>query len=185
MTCVGFVWLDTFAILAYLLLLRKTTKPTSMSRSIVIGIIVILMLFLASRILLKTGNEIDHEMQSYVHNLSYDFTAKVDSIILVNSKKGTGILVCKITSGVCNRLVEDSLNQHLMNYKRIRFLNFKPNGQFQIFLGGISKYQPNDSIIVNSNEDKFNIFRSEEVILKSKVSHSTTQKVYFAFWLQD
>jgi len=86
MTCVGFVWLDTFAILAYLLLLRKTTKPTSMSRSIVIGIIVILMLFLASRILLKTGNEIDHEMQSYVHNLSYDFTAKVDSIILVNSK---------------------------------------------------------------------------------------------------
>ncbi len=185
MTCVGFVWLDTFAILAYLLLLRKTTKPTSMSRSIVIGIIVILMLFLASRILLKTGNEIDHEMQSYVHNLSYDFTAKVDSIILVNSKKGTGILVCKITSGICNRFVEDSLNQHLMNYKRIRFLNFKPNGQFQIFLGGISKYQPNDSIIVNSNEDKFNIFRSEEVILKSEVSHSTTQKVYFAFWLQD
>ncbi|HET6539416.1 MAG TPA: hypothetical protein VFG46_02975 [Chryseolinea sp.] len=156
-----------------------------MKRSIVIGIVVILMLFLASRILLNTGNEIDHEMQSYVNNLNYDFTAKVDSIILVNSKKGTGFLVCKITSGICNRFVEDSLNHHLINYKRIRFLNFKPNDQFQVFLGGISKYQPNDSITVNSKEDKFNIFRREEVLLKSEVSHSTTQKVYFAFWLRD
>jgi hypothetical protein len=156
-----------------------------MKRSIVIGIAAILMLFLAIRIFLKTRNEIDHEMQAYVHNLSYDFTAKVDSIIFVSSKKGTGLLVCEITSGKCNRFVEDSLNQHLTNYKWIRFLTFKPNGQFQIFLGGITKYQLNDSIIVNSNEDKFDIFRSEEVILKSEVSHSTTQKVYFAFWLPD
>ena len=185
MTFVGFVGLDTVVILAYLLLLSKTNKPTLMKRSIVIGIAAILMLFLAIRIFLKTGNEIDHEMQAYVRNLSYDFTAKVDSIILVNGKKGTGLLVCKITSGICNRFVEDSLNQHLINYKRIRFLNFKPNGQFQLFLGGISKYQPNDSIIVNSNEDKFSIFRREEVILKSEVSHATTHKVYFAFWLQD
>ena len=154
-----------------------------MTRPIAIGIAVILMLFLTSRTLLKTGNEIDHEMRSYVHNLNYDFTAKVDSIILVSSKKGTGLLVCEITSGKCNKFVEDSLNQHLTNYKWIRFLNFKPNGQFQIFLGGISKYQSNDSIIVNSNEDKFDIFRNEEGILESKVSLSTTQKVYFAFWL--
>jgi len=173
------------AILAYLLLLCKATKLTSMKRSIVIGLVVILISFLASRILLKTGNEIDHEMQSYVHNLSYDFTAKVDSIILVSSKKGTGLLVCKIAGGICNRFVEDSLNHHLINYKRIRFLNFKTNGQFQIFLGGISKYQPNDSIVVNSSADEFNIFRRGEVILKSEVSHSTVHKVYFAFWLQD
>jgi len=173
------------AILAYLLLLCKQPNLLQMQRSIVIGLVLILMLFLASRLLLKAGNEIDHEMQSYVHNLNYEFTAKVDSIVLVSSKKGTGLLVCKITGGICNRFVEDSLNHHLINYKRIRFLNFKPNGQFQIFLGGISKFQPNDSIVVNSNEDKFNIFRREEVILKSEVSHATTHKVYFAFWLQD
>ena len=73
-------------------------------------------------------------MQSYVHNLNYKFTAKIYLIILVSSKKGTGLLVCRITSGICKRFVEDSLNHHLINYKRIRFLNFKLNGQFQDFL---------------------------------------------------
>lgn len=156
-----------------------------MKRRIVISIAVVLLVLATARVLFKTGNEIDDEMQAYVHNLHYNFTAKVDSIVLVNSKKGIGLLTCHITSGECDRAVEDSLNQHLTNYKRIRFLNFKPNGQFQIFLGGVSKYQPNDSITVNSNEDQFNIFRDGEAILKSKVSLGTTHKVYFAFWLND
>ena len=143
------------------------------------------MLLATGRMLLKTGNEIEDEMQSYVHNLKFDFTAKIDSIILLNSDKGVGLLVCELTGGNCNRFVEDSLNRHLTNYKRIRFLNFKPNGQFQIFLGGISRYRPGDSIKVNSDEDRFGVFRNSEVILKSEVSHATTHKVYFAFWLRD
>ncbi len=156
----------------------------SMKRPVIIGIAV-LILFMTVRILFKTGNEIDGEMQSYVHHLNYDFTAKVDSIILLNAKKDIGFIVCEITGGKYNRFVEDSLNQHLLNYKRIRFLNLKPNGQFSLFLGGISRYQPNDSIIVKSDADTFQIFRGGEVILVSNVSRATTHKVLFAFWLHD
>lgn len=143
------------------------------------------MLLATGRMLLKTRNEIEDEMQSYVHNLHYDFSAKVDSIIVVSSSKGVGLLVCDVTGGNCKKSVEDSLNRHLTNYKRIRFLNFKPDGQFQIFLGGISRFKPGDSIKVNSNEDRFAVFRNGESILKSEVSHATTHKLYFAFWLRD
>ena len=155
-----------------------------MKRWMIISVVLILVAFATTRLLLRTENEIDAEMQFYVHNLQYDFTAKVDSIILLN-EKGVGFLVCEITGGKCNRVIEDSLNQHLTNYKRIRFLHFKEKDQFQIFVGGVSKYKPMDSIRVNSTEDKFSIYRDGQNVLESHVSHATTHKVYFAFWLQD
>src|SRR5882672_9976406 len=110
-------------------------------------IFVITLVFLIARIILKTENEIESEMQSYVHNLNYDFTAKVDSVILL--KKGGSYLICKITSGRCNESTEDRLNRHLINFKRIRFLHFKPNGQFLIVSGQTDKLKPRDSIVIN------------------------------------
>jgi hypothetical protein len=55
-----------------------------------VTIAVIVIMLLAVRIIFKTENEIESEMQSYVHNLNYFFTAKVDSVITL--KKGGGYL---------------------------------------------------------------------------------------------
>lgn len=45
------------------------------------------LLFLATgRMIFKTSNEIDDELQSYVLNLNYQFTAVVDSIPFVNRR---------------------------------------------------------------------------------------------------
>lgn len=76
----------------------------------------LVLMLLTSRAIFKTENEIESEMQSYVHNLNYDFIAKIDSVILL--KKGGGYLICQITSGKCNESTEDSLNQHLTNFKK-------------------------------------------------------------------
>lgn len=161
-------------------------KPTHpMKRSIIISIAAILMLLATARIFLKTENKIESEMQSYVRNLHYDFSATIDSVILVHEKKGVGFVVGNVTNGNCNRSVEDSLNRHLTNYKRIRFLHFQTDGRFRIFLGRISRYKPGDSIVVNSNEDKFTILRNGDALLETEVSHATTHKVSFAFWLND
>jgi len=140
-------------------------------------------MLLVARAVFKTENEIESEVQSYVHNLNYDFTAKIDSIILL--KKGGAYLICQITSGRCNESTEDSLNHHLINFKRIRFLHFKPNGQFLIVSGHTDRLKPRDSIVINSEEDKFHIFRNGQNILKSKISLSTRHKVSFAFWIKD
>lgn len=156
-----------------------------MKRSILLAAGIILFLLATVRLIFKTSNKIDDEMQSYVQNLHYNFTAKVDSIIVLNKKKKTGFLACQLTKGTCNRSTEDSLNHHLTNYKWIRFLRFQPTGQFYIFLGNISQYHPNDSITVNSDKDEFKIFRNGERLHERQVSIATTQKVAFAFWIQD
>jgi hypothetical protein len=148
-----------------------------------VTIAVIVIMLLAVRIIFKTENEIEREMQSFVHNLNYNFTAKVDSVIIL--KKGGGYLICKITSGKWNESIEDSLNQHLTNFKRIRFLHFKSKDKFLIVSGQVKKLRPMDSIVINSSQDKFHIFRDGQNILKTKVSLSTRHKVSFAFWIKD
>jgi hypothetical protein len=156
-----------------------------MKRSVIIISIFLLILLLAGRTLLKTGQELDNEMEEYIHNLNYVFAAKIDSIVLLNSEKDLGLIVCRITDGSYNKFVEDSLNQHLVNYKRIRFLSFNQNGQILKYMANVSKYKPNDSIRINSNEDKYYIFRDRKVIFERAMSESTVHKVYFAFWLHD
>jgi len=146
-------------------------------------VVICVLMLLAVRAIFKTENEIESEIQFYVHNLNYNFTAKVDSVILL--KKGGGYLICKITSGRCNESTEDSLNHHLINFKRIRFLHFKPSGQFLIVTGQPDKLRPRDSIVINSEEDKFHIFRNGLNILKTKISLCTRHKVSFAFWIKD
>lgn len=152
-----------------------------------VGIIVsiLLLVLLIGRAVMNTGGELDNEIEEYVRNLNYDFSAKIDSIVVTNDEKDLGVLVCRITNGTYNKFVEDSLNRHLINYKRIRFLSFDQDGRFRKFLPDISKYRPNDSIVVSSKEDKYYIFRNSKTIFERKMSQSTSHKVYFAFWLPD
>ena len=155
-----------------------------MKRFIIIAAIVLL-LFGAIRAFLNTKNAVDDEMRYYVQNLHYNFSARVDSIEILNAKRQRGFLVCDLIKGKCNGSVEDSLNHHLVNYKRIRFLFFYPNGQFKILRDGIFKYQSGDRVAVNSDRDEFKIFRDGDVIWKSKITQSTIHKVSFAFWIRD
>ena len=153
-----------------------------MKQWIGVGVAAILLLAVAGRNVYEVFAGIDREIQSYVSNLNYDFKARVDSV--VSLKKGGGYLICKITSGRCSRSREDSLNEHLTNFKRIRFLHFRSDDQFLIMVGG-KKFRAGDSIVVNSQEDKFQVYRSGENILNAKISQSTRHKVSFAFWIKD
>jgi hypothetical protein len=153
-------------------------------RLIIIAAIALL-LFGAARIIFKTMNEVDDEMQSYVQNLHYNFSARVDSVEIVSAKNQRGFLVCDVTKGKLNEFTEDSLNRNLIQHKRIRFLFFQPNGHFKVFLWDISENKSGDSIAINSDLDEFKIFRNGEVILTREISHSTLHKVSFAFWIRD
>lgn len=140
---------------------------------------------LAGRTMLQVGNELDTEMEDFVHHLNYEFAAKVDSIVVTNKVKDIGFVVCSITQGKFDKGVEDSLNHHLVSYKRIRFLIADQDGRFRKSLPEISRFRPGDSMAVSSRGDKFSIFRNHEPIFESRMSQSTRHKVYFAFWLPD
>ena len=156
-----------------------------MKRSIIIVLAAVLLILATVRLLVKTEGKFKDERQSYVGSLKYDFSAKVDSIILVNSKKGRGFLVCELTDGKLTGLLEDSLNQRLKNHEWMRFLFFNSKGQAQIFLKDIFNYNVGDSICVNSNTDKFYVYRNEKPIAESSVSRATIYKVSWASWLKN
>ena len=156
-----------------------------MKRSIIVVLAAVLLILATVRLLLKTEGEFKGERQSYIHSLKYNFSAKVDSIVVVNSKNGRGFLVCELTNGNLTRLLEDSLNQRLKNHEWIRFLFFNSNGQAQIFLKDIFNYNVGDSICVNSNTDKFYVYRNEKPISESSVSRATIYKVSWASWLKN
>jgi len=155
-----------------------------MKRSIIIVLSAVLIISATVRLLVKTEGEFEGERQSYIRNLKYDFSAKVDSIVVVNSKKGRGFLVCQLTDVKLTRLLEDSLNQRLKNHEWVRFLFFNSKGQAQIFLKEIFNYNVGDSICVNSNTDKFYVYRNGKPISESSVSRATIYKVSWASWLK-
>jgi hypothetical protein len=154
-----------------------------MKQGVVIVVGAIVLVIAVAKDIYDVFDGIDKEMLRYVSNLNYDFTAKVDSVVVL--KKGGGYLLCELTSGQCSRLTEDSLNHHLINFKRIRFLHFRSDDKFLIILGGANKFRPTDSVVVNSKEDQFLIYRNGEPITNAKVSLNTRHKVSFAFWIKD
>jgi len=155
-----------------------------MRRWIVIGTIAIFA-FAAARVVFVTTKNVDEDMTEYVRGLKYDFSAVIDSVIVENESKGIGWIVCRSLSGDVDLTVEDSLQARLKTHKRIRFLHPGDRGQFKIFKGGIRDYMVNDSVVINSNIDRFAVYRNGDIVVDTKVSQSTVMKVSFAFWLPD
>ena len=153
-----------------------------MRKWIVIGIAV---LFVAAliRLAFTTQNAIDDDVQAYVKGLNYKFVAKIDSASLTNKRKGVGYLYCKVISGQFNPGLEDQLARRLKEHKRLRFLFPTADSSFKVFLGGIKRFAPSDSVVVDSHTDRFEVFRDQRSICKSKISNTTVHKVSFAFWL--
>lgn len=154
-----------------------------MKKWIIVGIVSLFVIGL-SRVVLKTSNAVDNDVHKYIRGLNYKFTARVDSVIVSNDSKGVGFLFCSVTSGIYNPSVEDLLAESLKEHKRLRVIFPTDNG-FKVFLGGIKKFASSDSVIVDSDVDRFAVFRGGKSIWESKVSSTTVGKVSFAFWIPD
>jgi hypothetical protein len=154
-----------------------------MRKWIIVGIVGLFAIGL-SRLVLNTSKAVDNDVDKYIKGLNYKFTARVDSAVVSNDSKGVGFLFCSVTSGTCDPSVENVLAEGLKEHKRLRVIFPTDNG-FKVFLGGIKKFAPSDSVIVDSDIDRFAVFRGGESIWESKVSNTTVGKVSFAFWIPD
>lgn len=155
-----------------------------MPRWIIISIALIFVLAV-SRLIFTTSSNINDDVDEYVKSLDYDFIAMIDSVVVVNQKKGTGWIVLAIQSGHVNRATEDSLNRTLKHHKRLRFLIPADRNRFKIFQGGVKRYNRGDSVVIDSPIDRFSVWRNGESIRDVKITQSMVSKVSFAFWLPD
>ncbi|HYI76562.1 MAG TPA: hypothetical protein VEW65_03025 [Chryseolinea sp.] len=154
-----------------------------MKKWILVAIITLFALAIV-RLVVTTTNAVDTDVQNYIKGLNYKLTARVDSAVVTNESKGIGFLFCSVTSGRFDPSVENVLADHLKEHNRLRVMFPTRNG-FKVFLGGIRKFAPSDSVIIDSDIDRFAVFRGSESIWESRVSYTTVGKVSFAFWIPD
>jgi hypothetical protein len=155
-----------------------------MRKWVVTGIVSLFAVAIA-RLVLTTQSDVDGDVNEYIAGLNYKFRAKVDSVVQTHEGKGVGFLYCRLTEGVFNPAIENELGTRLKEHKRLRVIFPISDSTFRVFLGGINKFAPSDSVIVDSGIDRFAVFRGNECIWEARVRDTTVGKVSFAFWLPD
>jgi len=75
-----------------------------------------------------------------------------------------------LTNGTAEKFVEDKLNDQLKYNEVLRFILFKPSDRLAIITSIADKYQPGDSLSVNTDMDKISIMRDGRVIPENKVT---------------
>ncbi len=150
----------------------------------ILAVILVLSTFALTRLVIATSDAVDTDVHNYVRGLNCKLTARVDSAVVTNEAKGVGFLFCSVTSGKFDASIEDALGAQLKEHKRLRVM-FPAASGFKVFLGGIKKYAQLDSVVVDSDIDRFAVFRSGKSVLETRVSSTTVGKVSFAFWIPD
>jgi hypothetical protein len=123
---------------------------------------------LALRLLKINSEEATHEKVEYVKELNYQFSGKIDSVVLLN--RFQGLLFFTTTSGYLDKLTERELRKKQKYDEDLRFIMFTQNGKMTLLLSGADKYNAGDSIHVNTDNDNVEIFREKVLIMNGKVS---------------
>jgi len=136
----------------------------------------LLLAFLGIRGIYLATHRIDDEKQWYVSSLKLHCTLQIDSIEIVSGENG--FIVCHLISGKLDRQVEDSLNNQLTHFKRLRFIRNRLNDQFDIYTRRASRYLTGDSLQVNSDQDSVRFYRKGEETYKVRVSNFLREKLF-------
>lgn len=134
-----------------------------MKRRTVIIIAVLVVCILLARLGFKGASSLVKEQEWFVKELRYEFAAQIDSIKFLNNRGG-GLLIGHLTRGKIVGGIEDSLNRFVRYHGRLRFLLGSPPGQMMVLTKTAHKYQPGDSLLVNSEANKIEFFRSRQPI---------------------
>lgn len=135
---------------------------------LVAGILIVLML--AFRLAYVKMNGGMTERRWYTSQLHYDFSARVDSVIMLRGNVGLGKIVCSLTRGNPNPALEDSLNRHLTHHKTLRLLLPATSNKVEFIFMGAERLAPGDSVIVNSKGDGIRFFRSGTLVYINELS---------------
>ena len=131
---------------------------------------VILVLLVVRLIYLKIRDS-KNEVSWYIENLHYDFYARIDTTTVL-SERGNGFFVCSVISGKFDPEIEDSLNRRLKHHDRIRFVRFTDDKRLRFYSGVAHLYKEGDSMVVNSQDDIYRIYRGDELLRENKVSNA-------------
>lgn len=141
-----------------------------MKKWMIVSLSVLVLLLLAFNAIRKRVNRGNDLRKRYVEKLGYKFSGKVDSVFQFNSAKG---FIIFHSNDSIDETIENYLgdSKELKGYK-MRFLMFRPAGKITIFSMAGGKAAVGDSIYIDSNADRIDLFRGSEKLMESSISAS-------------
>lgn len=138
-----------------------------MRRKWIIVIVVFVLLLMVANIVYKRLGEYKDERILYVKSLNFHFSASVDSI--ENFWGTNGYVYFHTTRGEVNLSTEEQKNRNLKVNRSLRFLMQMEDGTLAFHARDLDKYQPNDSLVIDSNVDRIYIFRQGKLTAESEI----------------
>lgn len=138
-----------------------------MKRNWIIALVVFILLLMVANLVYKLLGDYKAERIIYVKSLDFHFSASVDSV--VNFWGTNGYVYFHMTRGEVDFSTEDRKNRNLKVNRSLMFILRYDNGVLAFHARDLDKYQPNDSIVINSDVDRIYIFRKGKRIAESEI----------------
>jgi hypothetical protein len=139
---------------------------------LILGGIALVLFLLIIRLFSRQHNHMTEEREWFIEGLRYEFSARVDSIWMLN--QNTGKLWCRVTSGDPQVHREDSLKRLFKEHDML-YLIFHKSADSIVFLvpnGNLVKQ--GDSVRVSSRNDNIQFFRDGKEVASDKLSATLT-----------
>jgi hypothetical protein len=139
---------------------------------LIIGGIALLCLLLIVRLFSRQHSSMTDEREWFVKALRYEFSARVDSIRMLN--ENTGRLWCRVTAGNPQSHREDSLKPMFKEHDML-YLIFKQKGDSILFLvPNANDLSKGDSVRVSSENNTIQFFRDGKPLAKDQLTTTLT-----------
>lgn len=139
----------------------------------ILGAIALLCLLLVVRLFMKQKSGMDEEQEWFVKALRYEFTARVDSVKMINVNNAR--LWCHITSGNPQPYREDSLKTFFKEHDML-YLIFRHSGDSILFIVPEQGKQiiKGDSVVVSSRQNSIQYFRNGKQFMNGPLTETLT-----------
>ncbi len=133
----------------------------------------LLCLLLVVRLFFRQHDGFDSEREWFVKNVRYEFSARVDSVKMLN--ENTGRLYCRVTSGMPQSHREDSLKQYFKEHDML-YLIFHQSRDSIVFLipENAQQIEKGDSVHVSSSGNDIRFFRQGKQINNTTLTQTLT-----------
>lgn len=136
---------------------------------IIIGSIIFIILLGINGVRMQIRQS-ESEVDSYISNLGFQFSATIDSVR--PAARNFGIVIFHITDGAIDSVRENEIGKSLKHHDKIRFLRYKTTSVVKMLSHELNLYKPGDSIQVDTDKNLIRIFRDGKVSKESTVKNS-------------
>jgi hypothetical protein len=139
---------------------------------LILGGIALVLFLLIIRLFSRQHSHMTEEREWFVDALRYEFSAKVDSVWMLN--QNTGKLWCRVTAGNPQTHREDSLKRLFKEHDML-YLIFHKSADSIVFLVQYGNLiTKGDSVRVSSKNDNIQFFREGKQVASHKLSATLT-----------